>query len=218
MLPKPGEYAPLRPNSIIPLIKLWRAPTPEYHIFSVSSEQDMAFIVLTNVLMGLFDKPDEHLGIVRWSTIGNQYLTRYKNEWMENNVTVVSHTLETDLTHLQREFRPLYRNIFLFVVDRGQLECQTPQELIMICISQSDPVSHGIEDEKLVIGLIVQRMQSELPYFSKIDFSHVQLEAIATIEFHGRHVIADARSSQDEFRNKIWDPWRGGVVVLVLAG
>jgi hypothetical protein len=165
MLPKPGEYAPLRPNSIIPLIQLRKAPTPEYHIFSVSSEQDMAFIVLTNILMGLFDKPDEHLGIVRWSTIGNQYLTRYKNEWMENNVTVVSHMLETDLTNLQREFRPLYRNMFLFVVDRGQPECQTPQEFIMICISQSHLMYHGIEDEKVVIGRIVQRMQSELPYF-----------------------------------------------------
>ena len=183
MLPKPGEYAPLRPNSIIPLIKLWRAPTPEYHIFSVSSELDMAFIVLTNVLMGLFDKADEHLGIVKWSAIGNQFLTRYKNEWMDNNVTVVSHTLETDLTHLQREFRSVYRNIFLFVVDRGQPECQTPQEFIMICISQSDLVYHGIEDEKVVIGRIVQRMQRELPYFSKVDFSRVQLEALRRLSF-----------------------------------
>ena len=173
MLPKPGEYAPLRPNTILPLIKLWRAPTAEYHIFSISSEDDVALHVLTNLLMGLFDEPDEHLGIVMWSAQGDQYMTRHKNEWVANNVTVVSQTLDTDIIHLQREFRSSYRNLFFFVVDHGQPECQIPQQLIMMCIPQSDLLYHGLEQEKIVIERIIQRIHRELPYWSKVDFSRV---------------------------------------------
>ncbi|KAI2509226.1 hypothetical protein MHU86_5114 [Fragilaria crotonensis] len=183
MLPKPGEYAPLRPNKIDPLIKLWRAPTPEYHIFSISSETDVAHNILTNILMGLFDQPDEHLGIVKWSAEGNHYVTRYQNKWVDNNVTIVSQTVDTDITHLQREFRSSYRNLFFFfVVDRGQPECQTPQELIMMCISQADLLYHGLEDEKIVIGRILHRMRRELPYWSKVDFSHAQQEALRRLD------------------------------------
>lgn len=178
MVPKPGEFAPVRPDTIMPLIKLWKAPTPEYHIFSISSEDDLAFAVQTNVLMGLFDLPDAHLGILKWSAIGNQYLTRNKNEWVDNNTTVVSKTLDTDMVHIQREFRSSYHNLFFVVVDRGQPECQAPQENIMLCIPQADLLYHGIEDEKVVISRIAQRIQQELPYFSKVNFSKAQLEAL----------------------------------------
>jgi hypothetical protein len=183
MLPKPGEYAPMRQNTIIPLIKLWRAPTPNYHIFSISSEEDLAYTVLTNVLVGLFDAPDEHLGIVKWSAIGEQYLTRYKNEWIDNNVTVVSHTLDTDLLQLQREFRASYHNLFFIVVDRGQSECVASEETIMMCIPLADLTYQGIEDEKTVIARVVTRIQTELPYFSKVDFSITQLEALRRLTF-----------------------------------
>ena len=188
MLPKPGEYAPVRQKAIIPLVELWRAPTPEYHIFSISSEQDVAFTVLSNILMGLFDHPEEHLGIIKWSSIGNQYLTRHKNEWADNNMTIVSHVLDmhgntdSSILHLQREFRTSYRNLFFFVVDRGQPECQTPQDAIMMCIPQSDLIYQGIEDEKVVIGRVVQRIQRELPYFKVIDFSAKQLESLRRLD------------------------------------
>jgi hypothetical protein len=182
MLPKPGEYAPLRSNKIMPLIKLWKAPTSEYHIFSISSETDLAHNILTNILMGLFDQPDEHLGVVRWNSEGNYYMTRYQNRWVDNNVTVVSQTVDTDITHLQREFRSSYRNLFFFVVDRGQPECQTPQERIMMCISQADLLYHNLEDEKVVIGRILHRMQRDLPYWSKVDFSHKQQEALRRLD------------------------------------
>ena len=182
MLPKPGEYAPLRSNNIMPLIKLQAAPTSEYHIFSISSVADVAHDVLTNVLMGLFDQPDEHIGFVKWSTTDNQYLTRHQNAWADNNVTVVSHTLDTDTTHLQREFRSSYRNLFFLVVDRGQPECQIPQELIMMCIPQSDLLYHGVEDEKIAIGRIVQQMQLQFPYWSRVDFSFARQEAFRRLD------------------------------------
>jgi hypothetical protein len=182
MLPKPGEYAPIRKNNIIPLIELIEPLTSEYHVFAVSSEMDLAFTVLSNVLIGIFDKPDEHLSLLKWSQVGNQYMTRYKNKWADNNVTIVSATHETATIPLQREFRLGYRNLFFFVVDRGQAECLSPQEFIMICIPQSDLFYEDFEEKKLVVGRIVQRMQQRMPYFSRVDFSKAQLETLRRLD------------------------------------
>jgi hypothetical protein len=182
MLPRPGEYAPIRQNNIIPLIELIKPPTSEYHVFSVSSEMDLAFTVLTNILIGIFDPPDEHLSFLKWSKVGNQYMTRHKNEWTDTNVTIVSGTLETGTVPLQREFRLTFRNLLFFVVDRGQAECLSPQEFIMMCIPQSDLFYEDHEEKKMVVGRIVQRMQQRMPYFSKVDFSKAQLEALRRLE------------------------------------
>lgn len=86
MMPKPGEYAPVRESTVLPLIRLKQAPTNEYHIFCLAEKEGMPLTRLTNLLMGIWDEPEEHLSIVKWSVVGSQYLTRHKNEWMDNNV------------------------------------------------------------------------------------------------------------------------------------
>ena len=186
MLPKPGEYAPIRSDTIIPLVKLWKAPCETYHIFSISDKEDMPFTILTNILMGLFDEPDYHLGILKWSAIGNQYLTRHKNEWTDNNITIVSHTIATDsalqeVTQLQREFRSTYRNLFFILVDQGQ--CNNPLENVMLCIKPTDLTYQGIEDEKVVIERVTTKIIESLPYFSKIDFTLPKIEALRRLSF-----------------------------------
>ena len=190
MLPKEGEYAPVREGTVIPLVMLKRAPTEDYHVFCVAERSDETYMPhakLTNLLMGLFDQPDQHLSILSWSVVGNMYLSRHRNEWVETNTTIVSQTVDTDLGQLQREFRPVFHRSFFFVVQTpGATEsiCKAPLEHTMMCIDPATELFfNNIEDQKLVIAKLTHRIQTEMPYFSKIDFSRNQIEALRRINY-----------------------------------
>mmetsp|Transcript_29563 Transcript_29563/g.45087 ORF Transcript_29563/g.45087 Transcript_29563/m.45087 type:complete len:360 (-) Transcript_29563:45-1124(-) len=200
MLPKPGEFAPIKSSErmILPLVKLRKAPTKEYHIFSISSSptepNKLAHLVLSNILMALFDEPDEHLGILKWSVVGNEYLTRHRNEWVDTNTTIVSHAPDVNVIEIQREFRARFRNLILVILnprpeDADALECASTQNeegkkdndnrnahspVMTVCF-QADEVfydfEHNADDAKLVIARVVEKLQSELSYLAKIDFS-----------------------------------------------
>mmetsp|Transcript_22118 Transcript_22118/g.33429 ORF Transcript_22118/g.33429 Transcript_22118/m.33429 type:complete len:364 (-) Transcript_22118:1685-2776(-) len=209
MLPKPGEFAPMQSSTrmILPLVKLRKAPTKEYHIFSVSSStterNKLAHLVLSNILMALFDEPDEHLGTLKWSVVGNEYLTRHRNEWVDSNTTIVSHAPDVNLIEIQREFRSRFRNLILVIMlspkteDGEVLECaltkndegtskdsenKNSHSPVMTICFQPDEIlydfEHHADDAKLVIARVVEKLQSDLPYFAKIDFSMRHSEAV----------------------------------------
>ena len=203
MVPQAGEYAPVRQPDVIPLIQLRRAPTNEYHIFVIAEEEDTKnnekayqdHVKLTNLMMGLFDEPDEHLSVLSWSVVGDSYLSRYRNEWADTNTTIVSKTTETDLLQLQREFRVQFRRSFFFVLlskspegstGKTQTEslCEVPLENAMICVDATQELFYNnIDEQKVVIAKMTNRIQQEMQYFSKVDFTLKQIEALRRISY-----------------------------------
>jgi len=203
MLPRPGELAPIHSSTrlILPLVRLRHAPTTEYHIFSISSstaEDSWSHLVLTNILMGLFDKEDEHLGILKWSSVGNKYIVRHRSGWSDSNTTIVSHARNVDMYEIQREFRTIYGYLIFILLhnndksidNREPAECSLSNKkknyeqkagdsygkkshsAVMIVCFQASDLTHNVHDtdyEELVIARVIDKLQLELPYLAKVD-------------------------------------------------
>ena len=182
MEPKPGEYAPISngETSILPLTTLRRPPTDEYHIFILGPDTFLPTIRLSNLLMGLFESSDVFLAVTSWSVVGGEYLTRHMNEWVPNNKTITSLVVDdTDVTHLVREFRSLYHQLFFFVLltDATKDVCEAPPiPNSIVCIDPStvthtNEINHGVET---TIAALVTTIQEKVPFWSQVHFPIVE--------------------------------------------
>ena len=182
MVPKPGEYAPINAaDASTPVISLLQAPTSDYHVFVLGTEGDQTTIRLVNLLLGLFEHSDVFLAITKWSAVGSEYLTRHKNQWVDNNATVTSLVVgETDVTQLAREFRSQYQQIFFFVVQTEATKevCQAAIPHFMLCVDASMVANiqfggkyNGITT---TVASMIETIQKQLPFFAKANFNVVE--------------------------------------------
>lgn len=56
-------------------------------------------------------------------------------------------------------------------------------ENVVLCIDPSDLFYQTVEDQKVVIAKLIHRIQAELPFFSKIDFTRKGIEALRRLNY-----------------------------------
>ena len=202
MEPKPGEYAPVINDGAAnsdaqqqQIETLSTPPTNTYHIFVLGKTLQLSTIRLINIVIGLFDSSDAFLATTTWSVVGNQYLTRYKNEWVESNTTIVSlvplppdsddEAPQEEVTQLLRDFRQHYQHMF-FIIARTKSTTKsnsnTKQELVIcdapdiICVdpymvANTNEINNGAT---MTVTAFISTIQQHWNYFSKIKFDLVE--------------------------------------------